>query len=514
MRKNSAVVLAIDHGTSGMKTALVNLHGEVIQTASYPTKLIFTSDGGVEQSGTNWIQAVEKSIALLYHNKQEYRKKTIALCISSTFSTTVAVDKQGNALSILTWLDARAAKGIRKKFGGKFLGYSFFKILPFLYYTGGGPTLSGKDDLAHILFWKDEKPEIYEKAQFFLPSKDYLNFVLTGNVFATYDSMALFWLTNNRNPNSIQYQNRLLKLSSIEKEKLPPLVSSTYCIGKLLPKWQKKWNLPPLPIFAGSADLPAACIGSGCTENFQPHLYVGTSSWILAHTPWRKTDPAHAIACLPAAIEGKYYAANEQDMAGGALEKVCSWLFSETERKQKNFFQKLEKEASNVAPSKNNLLFIPWLNGEKTPLDNENVRGSFLGLHVQHSKAHLIRAVYEGIALNSKWLLFYLEKFLKRNFSTLPFIGGGATSSLWCQIYADVLQKEIRPLQNPQAANARGAAILALVGLGEGDFSYFSAKTKFTKSYQPNKELADLYEKKLFVLKKYAKNKSLNQLFF
>ena len=112
------------------------------------------------------------------------------------------------------------------------------------------------------------------------------------------------------------------------------------------------------------------------------------------------------------------------------------------------------------------MLFTPWLNGERSPVDDHTIRGGFHNLSLSTTRAQMVRAVYEGVAFNSRWLLEAVEKFADRRFDSLAFIGGGANSDQWAQIHADVLGREIRQVAEPVLANVRGAALITLVALG------------------------------------------------
>ena len=109
-------------------------------------------------------------------------------------------------------------------------------------------------------------------------------------------------------------------------------------------------------------------------------------------------------------------------------------------------------------------MFTPWLNGERSPVDDHTIRGGFHNLSLSTSRHDLVRAVYEGVALNSRWLLGAVERFVGRRFESLAFIGGGANSDVWSQIHADVMGRRIRQVADPVLANVRGAGLLTLAG--------------------------------------------------
>src|SRR5262249_29277498 len=154
----------------------------------------------------------------------------------------------------------------------------------------------------------------------FLEPKDYLNLRLTGRFAASYDSITLHWLTDNRDIRRIAYDDRLLALAGVERDKLPDLKHATDILGPLTPAAAAELGLPRgLPVVAGTTDSQSAAIGSGAVKDYEAHLYVGTSSWISCYVPFKKTDFRSNMASLPSAVPGRYYVANEQECAGVCL---------------------------------------------------------------------------------------------------------------------------------------------------------------------------------------------------
>lgn len=488
------VVLALDHGTSGCKTALVALSGELIDFEFAPTQTRLLAGGGAEQEPDDWWEAFLATAAKLVARGSVPPEAVVAVACSSTYSTTVAVNGEGKALGpALTWMDSRGAPYVAERMRGlvSVQGYGVRNVLRWVPKTGGGPTLSGKDDIAHVLWWQRERPEIYREAATFLGSKDYLNLRLTGRTAASFDSAALFWCTDNRNPKKIRYDDGLVRALGIDRAKLPPLRPATEVLGPLRPDVADTIGLPRnIPVIVGSPDLQSACVGSGAVRDFEAHLYVGTSSWLLCHVPFKKTDVLHSIASLPAAIPGRYIAANEQDTAGGALDfLVHKVLFPQDELRPaappEDIYERLDALANSVPTGSNGVLFTPWLNGEKSPSDDATLRGGFHNLSLSSTAADMTRAVYEGVAYNSRWLLGHVERFAGRRLDPLRFIGGGARSGTWCQIFSDVLERTIHQVADPLGANARGAAFLAGVALGRMSFEDVPGRVPVARAFQP-----------------------------
>ena len=194
-------ILAIDLGTSGPKVALVTTEGEVLASEVESTELFLSEGGGAEQDPDDWWRAIMTAARRITDRELVPREQIIAVAVTSQWAGTVPVDQDGNALCrAMIWLDSRGAKYIPEVAGGliRIQGYGALKLEAWLRKTGGVPSLAGKEPVAHILFLRHERPEIYEAAYKFMEPKDYLNLRLTGEFKATVDSIALHWVTNNR----------------------------------------------------------------------------------------------------------------------------------------------------------------------------------------------------------------------------------------------------------------------------------------------------------------------------
>jgi xylulokinase len=513
-------VLAIDHGTSGVKASIVSTGGKVIASDFEKTPIYFLEGGGAEQDPQDWWDALLTTSKRLVQKGVVSADSIRAVCVSSTFSSTVAVDERGNHLmNSLTWMDSRGAPYVQKVMNGfpRIEGFGLFKLFKWIPRTAGCPLLTGKDDIAHVLLWKHEFPDVYQKAHMFLPSKDYLNLKLTGEFAASYDSIHLFWVTDIRNINNVRYDDSLIRILDIDKEKLPPLKASIDVLGTISSDVAVEIGLAKdVKVVMGSPDHQSACIGSGAVRDYEGHIYIGTSSWIECMVPFKKTNVLNAIATFPTAIPGKYQCLNEQDLAGGCLSfLVDNLLFHENgmlpaREKPENPFKVLDEIANQVPPGSHKLIFTPWLNGERTPVEDTALRGGLHNISKTTDMDHIVRAVMEGVAYNTKWSLQYVERFIKRKMNSFSIIGGGAKSSVWCQIFADVLNREIKQVKDPLQANARGAAFIASVGLGLMSFDDIPNLVSHDNTYIPNPENQEIY-KELYreFIEIYKQNKSI-----
>jgi xylulokinase len=496
-------ILAIDHGTSGIKASIISTRGRILASDFEKTPIHFLPGGGAEQDPEAWWNAVLVASKRLVNKKAVAPGDIIAVCVSSTFSSTVAVDKNGDHLmNSLTWMDSRGAPYVKKLMKGfpNVMGYGLFKILKWLPKTAGGPTLSGKDDIAHVLLIKHEFRDVYDKTYLFMPSKDYLNLRFTGKFAASYDSMHLFWVSDIRDIHNVHYDEELVRMSGIDRDKLPPLMRSIDVLGSLRMDVAEAIGLPEgVKVVVGSPDHQCACIGSGAVRDFEAHLYVGTSSWVQCIVPFKKTDVLHSIASFPTAIPGKYQSVNEQDIAGGVLNFLLSTMTRCRDIVAPGFsdeisFDLLNEIASRVKAGSDRLIFTPWLNGERTPVDDTCLRAGIYNISKTTTFDHMVRAFFEGVAYNTRWSLKYVEKFVGRKLDPITIVGGGGKSDLWCQIFADVLNRRIRKTKDPMQANARGAAFIASVGLGEIVFDDIPGFIEYENTFEPNPSNRKLYD--------------------
>ena len=220
-------IIAVDHGTSAMKVALADTCGEILAFEFEDTPLYLSADGGAEQDPDEWWAAFIKSTKRLLSKNSDKVKDIVGICVSSQWSGTVPVDSEGRHLmNAIIWMDSRGEQYIREKNEGiiNIQGYGILNIARWLRSTGGLPAKSGKDPIAHILYLKNEMPDVYESTFKFLEPKDYLNLQLTGEFAATFDSIMLHWVTDIRDINNVCYNKGLIRKMGIDREKLPRLI--------------------------------------------------------------------------------------------------------------------------------------------------------------------------------------------------------------------------------------------------------------------------------------------------
>jgi xylulokinase len=205
------------------------------------------------------------------------------------------------------------------------------------------------------------------------------------------------------------------------------------------------------------------------------------------------------MGALPSGIPGRYLLINEQECAGICLQYLRdNILFHPDElstgAKPGNAYRLFDEIAARTPAGSDRLIFTPWLYGERTPVDDHYVRGGFFNQSLQTTREHMVRAVFEGVAYNSRWLLKYVEQFIKRRLDAVNMIGGGAKSDIWCQIHADVLGRRIRQVKDPILANLRGAALLASAALGHIRYDEISSLVPIACEYEPNPDHQRIYD--------------------
>ena len=498
------IFLGIDLGTSSCKVALVDSSGNILAMSvnSYP--LSVSGNGRAEQNPEDWWNAVVTGMKEVL--KSAGTSKILSIGVTGQWSGTVAVDMNGDPIApAIVWMDTRGEEIIREISGGfpSISGYRVDKLVRWLRITGGAPAHSGKDSLAHILYMKRFMPEIYERAYKFLEPKDFIVSRLTGKILASWDNAALLWSTDNRDSSHVVYDQRLIRMNSLDAAKLPDLVSPLSVVGKVKEDVSSITDISrEARVISGCGDTQCSLIGVGAVEDNDVHIYLGTSSWVTAHVPYKKTDIFHNIASLPSAIPGKYFIAAEQENACNCLEYVSKLLSIEGSDK----YDLIDAECRTSPASSNGLLFLPWLFGERAPVENPFLRGGFFNMGLNNTRSDLIRSVMGGVAMNSRWLLGIMEKFMDKKADHVIMAGGGVISTTWSQIYSDVLDRRILVMDNPRYSTVRGAALLSAVGSGFMKITDLRVLREKTMTFDPDPGNTVKYDRLFRQFISYYKN--------
>jgi xylulokinase len=484
--------LSIDLGTGGPKIGLVSLDGDVLDYELHPVETTYTGDGGATQDAEQWWTLVSDSTRRLMQRADVTKDRVRAVAVTGQYASTVAVDANGHPTGpCLMWLDTRGREFSRRAIGGPIEGYSPRKILPFIRKSGGGPSPSGADPTGQMLYLMNREPEVVKATRWMMEPVDYLTMRFTGVASATHASRLASWLTDNRVLTRYEYDEQLLRIAGIERRLLPPLQPIGSVVGTVTPDVAAALGLSSeAVVITGVPDLHAAAIGSGATGMFETHVALSTTSWISCPVPKKKTDAVHSIASIPGLTNDTYLIIDNQETGAKSLEWLRA-LLAGTGTPMR--YEEMTALAATSAPGANGVLFTPWLAGERSPIGNKHLHGGFTNLSLTTSTADLVRAVLEGVAANSAWLLGYVEKFAGRTLTPLRLLGGGAQSSEWCQIYADALAREVEQVPEPIVAQLRGAALLAAVNLGGHRLEDVAGLRPRGRTFTPASGVAELY---------------------
>ena len=484
--------LAIDLGTGGPKIGLVSLSGQVLEYELHPVATEFTDDGGATQDPELWWTFITEATRRLMARPDVMNESVRAIAVTGQYASTVPVDAAGLPTGpCLMWQDTRGGVYNRAAIGGPVQGYNPRKILPFIRKSGGGPSTSGADPIGQMLYLKHREPDVLARTRWLMEPIDYLTMRFTGVASATHASRLAMWLTDNRALTHYDYDQQLLDLVGIDKARLPPLVPMGSVVGTVTADVASSLGLSTdTVVITGMPDIHAAALGSGATNMYDTHVALSTTSWISCPVPKKKTDINHSIASIPGLTNDSYLVIDNQETGAKALE----WLRGVLAGTGKVVgYPEMTALAMTSPPGARGVLFTPWLAGERSPVGNHFLRAGFTNLSVTTTTADLVRAVLEGVASNSAWLLGYVEKFAGRTLTPLRLLGGGAQSGEWCQIFADTLDRTVEQVPQPMVAQLRGAALMAGVTLGSHHLDEVAALCPTGRTFEPNAGVNSLY---------------------
>ncbi len=472
-------VLAVDLGTGGPKVALLSASGRVAAHAFEPVGVTLSDDGGAEQSPQAWWDAIVSCARRALADSGVAPERVVGVGCTSQWSGTVAVDDAGDAIGpSIIWMDSRGARAVRETVRGavNVQGYSASKLARWVRKTGGIPSLSGKDPVGHIHFLRTQRPDVYAATAVFLEPVDYLNLRLTGLARASHDSITVHWVTDNRNIGAPSPMTT--PWSSWPGSTAPPCPTSyrrAVCWAGSRPvrRPSSAW-CPAPPVVAGTGDLHSAAVGSGAVADFAGHLYIGTSSWISCHVPFKKTDALTNIALDPLGhprqVPGGRRARDRRGLPHlAARQRALPWrclVVGRPAAPPKGSSPSSTTWPASVPPGPTASCSPPGSTGSARRWTTTPSAGGFTTSRCRRPGRTWSVPSSRASRSNSAWLLGAVEKFCKRPFDSLAFVGGGANSDLWSQMHADATGRAIRQVADPVLANVRGAGLLTHVALG------------------------------------------------
>ena len=489
---SARLCLAIDLGTGGPKVGLVSLEGRVVAQDLHRVSTTYADGGAATQDASEWWQIISSSAASLISSSGASAADVVAVAVTGQWASTVPVDEAGLPTGpCVMWMDSRGGKYTRELIGGFVQGYKPVAIAKWVQRTGGAPDKNGADPIGHLLYLMNEEPELVARTRWFLEPVDYITMRFTGIAAASHASMQGAWITDNRRLDVLAYDADLTGSLSLPVDQLAPLHPIGSVIGTVQPSVAAALGLgADVKVITGLPDLQAAAVGSGGVAPYAAHLALSTTSWISCPVPKKHTDAFHSIATVPGLTNDSYLLANNQETGAKGLEWLRDLLAGASAPMT---YDAMSEMAASAKPGAGGVIFTPWLAGERSPVDDRRARAGFTNLSLSTSTPELIRSVMEGVAYNSRWLLTYIEKFTKQRLDPIRLVGGGAQSALWCQIYADVLERPV--LQAPEAiyAQMRGMAVLAGVALGERTLEEAASVLPEPRRFEPDPATAATY---------------------
>lgn len=483
----SSYFLAHDAGTGGNKAVLVDGNGNVCATAfvAYPTH--YPHPDWAEQDPEDWWHAVVTSTRQVMDQSGVSLKEIIAITHTTQLLGIVPMSSKSHVplRPAIIWLDGRACHQA-EQIMRKFLGPRVFSLI-------GGAELSGKDGLPKLLWLKEKEPDLYREMDCFLDVNGYLTYRSTGEKVMEWSCASAFGFDVGKK----DWLRGVFRYIGLDQAKFPRLVRSVDQVGGLTSEAAEAFGLlEGTPVFGGSGDVMSTAIGSGAVGEGEGHIYLGTSGWVGVTTGKAFTGN-HGIVCMQAADPKKALLMAEMETAGACLKWIADNFYQaeKADPNVPNVYALMDQKTLMVPPGSDGVICTPWIYGERSPVSDTWVRSTFFNLSAEHTREHLLRAVYEGVAYNLRWMIEIVEKQFGFPVPVLRLLGGGARGAPWMQIIADVTSRRVEVVAHPMEAGAVGVALTAAVGLGMyPDFMALKKVVRVEREFEPQSCNAECYE--------------------
>jgi len=444
--------LGIDVGTGGTRALLIDESGKVAASGTEEHQPFASpQDGWAEQDPLDWWQACGTAVkkTLVFANAKP--EEIACIGFSGQMHGAVMLDKSGNVIRpAIIWCDQRTEKQSRDLEAA--FGHSNIIQLTC------NPPLTNFT-LTKLLWVRDTEPQNWERIRYVMLPKDYIRYRLTGDraIDMADASGTLMLDVANR-----KWSEKILAGTKIPSEWLPALYESPDICGRLSREGAEATGLRiGTPVVTGAGDQAAGAVGMGIVRAGVVSATIGTSGVVFAATDRPALDPLGRLHTFCHAIPGRWHVMGVTQAAGLSLR----WFhdqFGSGANDDRDPYERLSDEAAKVLAGSDGLFWAPYLMGERTPHLDPNVRGALVGISPLHTRAHVIRAIQEGVAFSLKDTFSIFEE-MKVPVTKIRLGGGGARSQLWRQIQADVYAHEVELVEAEEGA-AYGAAILAGVG--------------------------------------------------
>jgi len=456
MATERAYLLGIDLGTTGVKSLLLDGDGTVLGTATAGLALATPRPGWSEQDPAAWWEATRASIYSVLERTGVSAAEIAGVGISGQMHGAVLLDKAGVPVRpCILWNDQRSAPQcdeITRRAGGR------ARLLELV----ANPALAGFT--APKLLWvREHEPELWARVTTVLLPKDYLVYRLTGELGTEVSDAAGTLLLDVRRR---AWSDEMVRLLDLSPALLPVCRESSEVAGRVTAEAAAATGLAAgTPVVAGGADNACAAIGTGVIAPGRLMTSIGTSGTMVAPTSSPEVDPEGRAHTFCHAVPGTWYVMGVMLAAGGALRWLRDTLYDGvTEIEGRDTYDTMMEGAAAVPAGAEGLLFLPYLSGERTPHGDPNARGVFCGLTLRHGRAHLARAVVEGVTFGLRDSL-EIMRALRLPADRVYATGGGARSPLWRRIQADVFAVPV-VAEEAGEGPALGAALLAGAGTG------------------------------------------------
>lgn len=493
------LILSHDVGTSGNKACIFNINGEFLAEASHAYSTYYPAPGYAEQNPEDWWEAVKISTANVIKKANIDPSEVKAISFSAQGLGVIPVDKKGNLLKeqTMVWMDARSmeeAKYILSKTGER----EHYEM------TGNSFDLSLYPS-AKLLWFRKNLPDIYKSTYKFLGTKEFLINKMTGEIkYTDYGEAGMSGLFNI---NKHEFDDNLIKISQVEREKLLEPVECTTVAGELSKKSANELGLKSgTPVVLGSWDNYASATGGGVQKTGTFVTCLGTAGWLGVNNnkPLMSSDFMSNVVFV--GVE-TYFTSIHSHSACAAFDWVLDNISIPNKNEtRKNLYAYVEELAQKIPAGSENLFFLPSMFSGNTFYSDASLAANFLGIKIFHSTGHLIKASMEGIGFDLMMGVDFFRKIDTVADKTI-LIGGGANSNLWMQIISNMFQMRVIRPRNNKHIGALGAAIIAGVGTGLiSDFNIVDSITKLEDYKDPIEKDTEVYRKLLPVFKKFYEN--------
>lgn len=453
-----AYILGVDIGTSGTKTVLFSEDGAPVSSATYEYPLYTPQNGYAEQDPLDWWNAAISGIRQVIGESGAAASDIKGIGLSGQMHGLVMLDGENKVIRrSIIWCDQRTAKEV---------GEITDKVgADRLIAVTANPAVTGFT-AAKIMWVKNNEPRNYERCRHILLPKDYIRFMLTGEYATEVSDASGMQLLDI--PNRC-WSDEVLNKLGIDKSLLAKVYESPEITGRITKQAAELTGLAEGTIVVGGAgDNAAAAVGTGVVENGKAFTTIGSSGVVFAHTDNISIDAKGRVHTFCCAVPGCWHVMGVTQSAGLSLkwfrDNFCQGEIETALNMGVDPYYLTDKEAEAVPIGANRLLYLPYLNGERTPHLDPNCRGSFVGLSAMHKKRDMIRAVMEGVSYSLRDCVEVMRE-MNINVADMMACGGGGSSPLWRQMLADLYGCPVKTTQNKEGP-ALGVALLAAVGAG------------------------------------------------